>query len=401
MTDEGPTADAAPASASQLIRRQRVFLISVGTIAVLAVAALVASLFVKSPAQRAAEAAPPTPSTLTAAVEKKVLTQSVVVRGEVASPGNVSVSGTLGASDGPLIVTKLPVKPGAGVQNGQLIAEISGRPLLAFAGDVPAYRDITVGTTGDDARQLQADLVALGYLPSSASGDKFTVAASRALRAFMKKAGYATELDGSGYPMLRLCNAVFLPTLPATVASVGATVGANLSGAQQPLLSITTGRLSVSATVPQGSQTGLKAGQHVAIADDVRGRTTAGTIASIGAFSTGAAAAGSATSERASGAGAVPGYPVVVQPDAPLSGDWLGANVKLTVVTGTTTEPVLVVPVAAISTTADGQASVTVLTPTGARERIPVTVGLISAGVAAVRAQSSSTLKAGARVVLG
>lgn len=402
MADDELHAYALPAAASRLIRRQRLFLVIVGATAVLAVGALVASLFVKSPAQRAAEASPPPPSVLTATVEHKALTQSLVMRGDVASPGSIRVSGVLGGGEGPAIVTRLAAKPGQSVGNGQVLAEVAGRPIFALAGGVPAYRDIAVGTTGADAAQLRADLMALGFLTSGGAAEKFTTTDARGLLRFVTAAGYTPELDDAGHAMLRLANTVFLPTLPATVAAVGATLGTDLSGAQQPLMTITSGSLTVTATVPQGSQSGLKIGQRVSLADDVRGVTATGTVASVGAYQSEQTNDSDAAVSGTSPQGAsTPGYPLTVKPDHPLGGDWLGANVKVTIVTGTTGGAALVVPVTAVSMTAAGKASVTVLGRGGTRRNVPIDVVLVSAGFAAVSAADSAPLNAGDRVVLG
>lgn len=374
---------------SRLIRRQRAFLIVVGIFAVLAVAGLVAALFIKSPAQRAAEVAPPTASVLTATVTKGVLKQSVVVRATVGSSADLAVTGVLGRS-GPAVLTKLPVAAGSQVTDGQVLAEIAGEPVFAFQGAIPAYRDITVGVTGPDSAQLQEALHRLGYLASVRSDQTFDWRAALALRAFLKDNGYAATLDGSGYAMLSLSQVVFMPTLPAAVTSVNAGVGADLAGASKPLLTLTTGALRATATVPEGSQHGLAAGQSVEIVDDVRGRSVTGKVASLGAFDQ-----GSATSSSP------PGYPMVVIPDTPFAADWLGQNVRLTIVAAASNAEVLIVPVTAIATNASGDTTVSVLGPNETRTVVPVTVGIISSGTAEVTPKGASQLHEGDHVVVG
>lgn len=393
-------------STSRLIRRQRVFLVILGVAAALAIAGLVASLFIKSPAQRAAEALPPSPSTLTAKVENSVLAQTVVVRGTVTAAGQFAVSGTLGWPGGPAVLTKLPLSVGGGVGEGQQLAEVGGQPIFAFSGVVPAYRDIKVDTKGEDVAQLQYSLQNLGYLSSSDQAGVFTLSDARALGEFMKDKGYDPPLDAQKRPMMPLCQIVFLPALPATVASVGATVGQNLAAAQQPLLKITTGELNVTATVPSGSQNGLSVGQKLMVSDDVRGKSVDGTIASLGGFSApsagGAGTNGSSSSGSATNQGAqAPGYLLVARPDTALSSDWLGQDVRVTIVVATTPGPQLIVPVTAVTTQADGQASVTVLAADGTRSRVPVTTGLTNAGKVAVTPLTPGALSEGGDVVVG
>ena len=93
--------------------------------------------------------------------------------------------------------------------------------------------------------------------------------------------------------------------------------------------------------------------------------------------------------------------PVLVVPadQATLSGQE-GAPVKVSIVVGSTSDPVLVVPVAAVSTGADGQARVQVERPEGRTENVAVRVGLTALGYVQV-SPSGGDLAEGDRVVVG
>ena len=49
------------------------------------------------------------------------------------------------------------------LSNGSIITTINERPIIAFKGSIPAYRDLVVGARGDDVKQLQEALESLGY----------------------------------------------------------------------------------------------------------------------------------------------------------------------------------------------------------------------------------------------
>lgn len=87
-----------------------------------------------------------------------------------------------------LVVTAVKVKKGSRIGSGQTIAVVSGRPLIAVQGRWPFYRDLTLGDSGDDVRQLQTVLHDDGDLGRVPDG-RFGTATDRALRAFYAKRG--------------------------------------------------------------------------------------------------------------------------------------------------------------------------------------------------------------------
>lgn len=175
------------------IRRRRRLLLAVVTAAVaLAGGGLAASTVIKSPAQAAAESEPPPPDVLTAAVENRVLTDSVVVRGQVSAGQAVDVApaGGGGTGAGKPVVTKLPVKAGDQVQAGQSVLEVAGRPVFALKGDLPVYRDLKPGATGQDVKQLRQALKELGFGSDGDEEAAFGAATKAAVQAFYAARGY-------------------------------------------------------------------------------------------------------------------------------------------------------------------------------------------------------------------
>ncbi len=176
-----------------LARGRRVVLGVVGGAALMAVGGLLATTLVRSPAQVAAETGPPAQGALTAEVERRVLAQTVVMRGTVAADQSVAVAPQgmrSGEGAGAAVVTKLPLKAGEPVTAGQLIAEVSGRPVFTLHGAQPMYRDLKPGATGDDVAQLQQALRELGHGTGADAKGVFGAGTKAALAARYRAIGY-------------------------------------------------------------------------------------------------------------------------------------------------------------------------------------------------------------------
>jgi hypothetical protein len=148
---------------------------------------------VKSPAQAAADTEAPPAGILTAPVEYRVLEDSVILRGTVTAAKTVDISpGVSGGAEGARpLVTKLPVRAGDRVSPGQVVLEVSGRPVFVLDGDVPAYRDLKPGTQGDDVAQLQRALASLGHTVTGDTPGTFGSGTKTALAAFYQSIGYS------------------------------------------------------------------------------------------------------------------------------------------------------------------------------------------------------------------
>ena len=405
-------------SLSRTVRRQRVLLAVAAGAAVLAVVGLVASWSVKSPAQVASEQAPPPPGVLTAEVRSVPLEQTVTVRATVEAPATFKVRSLTAGSLGPRVVTGTPLPMGAEVESGRVVLEVSGRPLFVMAGDVPAYRDLGRGIEGQDVRQLQRSLAATGDLSSDSVTGVVDWRTQNAVARLYARAGYPTSGTGNSIAV-PLSELSFVPTLPATVASLPAVTGAPLGTDTGPLVELNTGALKVRALVPSGEQGGIKAGQRVRVTDDITGRQVDGVVQEVGAFTSGAdqtagldqggAAAGQANMGGNAGAASVPGqgagaragYPVLVTPEKPLDLAWLGLSMRAQIFGAATDGPVLTVPSSAVVSEASGDTSVVVLASDGTRTTVRVRTGMISGGLVQVTPREGATLQTGDRVVTG
>jgi peptidoglycan hydrolase-like protein with peptidoglycan-binding domain len=136
------------------------------------------------------------------------------------SLGRNSASGT---------VTTVDVIPGREVAVGDRLYSVDLRPVIAAAGAVPSFRDLSSGAKGRDVRQLQQFLRQEGFYAGPLSGS-FSRATNHGVRRWQKALG--EPADGT----VRSGDLLFLPTLPIRVAPGEALrVGAVLGGGETVL----------------------------------------------------------------------------------------------------------------------------------------------------------------------
>ncbi|WP_433916643.1 peptidoglycan-binding protein [Streptomyces sp. NBC_01744] len=159
---------------------------------VLAGAGVAAAGLIKSPAQAAADAGAPAQGALTAPVDHRVLTSSVITRGKVVADQSVAVTPRVAGGDGAAaaMLTKLSVAPGDRLKAGQVLMEVSGRPVFVWKGQVAGYRDLRPGAVGDDVSQLQRSLRELGHATGADRDGTFGAGTKTALTAFYGSIGY-------------------------------------------------------------------------------------------------------------------------------------------------------------------------------------------------------------------
>ncbi|GAA3069609.1 hypothetical protein GCM10017562_40620 [Streptomyces roseofulvus] len=180
------------ARAGATARRRRWALAVAGTALALTVGGVLVAGTVKSPAQAAADAGPPPADVLTAPVEHRVLVTSVITRGQVTAEQSLRIKPQVNPGEGATspVVTRLPVRQGEAIRNGQVLVEVSGRPVIALRGSVPSYRDLRPGASGDDVRQLQTALGLLGHPTGPDEKGVFGTGTQAALAALYTDTGY-------------------------------------------------------------------------------------------------------------------------------------------------------------------------------------------------------------------
>jgi hypothetical protein len=317
-----------------------------------------------------------------------------------ASPGSGASSGASSGS-GAGAFTWLP-SAGQTIRQGQMIYQVSGSPVVLLYGNVPAYRDLSQGMTGADVRQLNADLVTLGYATATALGprsgwDYFSSETAYALGLLQSHLGLT--VTGT----LPLGQAVFLPSAiqvtglgPAAVPGAQAAAGAVvLTGSSLTPV--------VTVDLDAAMQTEVAVGNQVSVALP-SGAVTPGVISQI----TTAAAASSASSASSSsssangqgsgssGSGTATITVLVSLTDPAAAGNLNQAPVEVTITTGSVSN-VLIVPVDALLAQPGGGYAVEVTGPHG-HHLVAVTPGLFDDAAGTV--QVTGNLTPGQRVVV-
>jgi hypothetical protein len=114
------------------------------------------------------------------------------------------------------VVSALPSKPGGRLQPGDLVVEVSGRPVIALPGVIPAYRDLGSGDQGTDVRQLRAALCTVGVLSVGCHDvpDDFDGVTARAVDSLYRQLGYAPPGEPRR-PSLPAAEVIYVPRFPA------------------------------------------------------------------------------------------------------------------------------------------------------------------------------------------
>jgi HlyD family secretion protein len=421
--------DAAPPSPD----RRRFLRLGAATVGITATG-LVASRWVRSPQQALADQQAPAFTTLTAAVEQRVVRDTVVLRGQVGAGASFEVTPVV-RDAGRAVVTAVRVTPGQEFGAGAVVVEVAGRPLVALPGAMPAYRDLRPGAEGRDVTQLQAALAAVGFDPGEADG-VLGAGTKRALRDFYDSIGHPVPVAGDGSevagarqqvrtaeraladvlaasagpskqvtyaredldaarehlaaaerssgPMLPLSEVVFLPSFPARVVASKAVVGAEVAA---PLVTVAAGALLVRAGLDPGRRSAVEPGAPVEIHSEVLGVSARGTVASVGDL------AADATGDRS--------HALVIGPAGdPLDPRLAGQDVRLVLQADSTGGEVLAVPISAVFLGADGRATTIRVHGDGHEEKVLVDVGLSGDGFLAVTPVQGA-LRPGDRVVTG
>jgi HlyD family secretion protein len=176
-------------------RRRLVIVLSMAALLGLTLAAVMVARSARSPGQIASSATPPGPSTVTVPVTAEPHTLTAVATGSVSEQVVARlVTPQSPAAEGALpVLTKVPVSAGDSFSPGDVVAEISGRPLIVLPGRFPLYRDIHRGDTGPDVLQLRRGLAAVGL--TRQAGSTWDASAEQALGQLYASRGYAVAED--------------------------------------------------------------------------------------------------------------------------------------------------------------------------------------------------------------
>ncbi|MFK0038355.1 hypothetical protein ACIQTW_00775 [Paenarthrobacter sp. NPDC090517] len=125
---------------------------------------------------------------VSATVERRAVIKQVVLSGKVLAGAAHAIKASPSEGIDRLVMTSAAKTVGSMVAPGELLAAVSGRPLLVLPSGVPLYRDIELGDSGPDVAALHGALAGFGYAVSSA--DTFETGTQRALIDWYKAAGH-------------------------------------------------------------------------------------------------------------------------------------------------------------------------------------------------------------------
>jgi hypothetical protein len=325
-------------------------------------------------------AAGPVPAALATVTERPLSSQTQVT----ATLGYAGQYTVVNQARG--IVTALP-SVGQVIRQGRVLYRVDRRAIVLLYGSTPASRALAAGTqaadvTGPDVRELNRDLVALGYASKAdldPRSDDFSWATTAAVERLQAHLG----LPETG--RLDLGQVVFLPSA-ARITNVAATLGA-MPGAGQPVLSATSTGRQVTIALDAAQESEVKAGDKVTITLP-DGRPTPGMVSSVGTVAT-----------AGSGANSPATVTVLVTPLRPHdTGNFDQAPVQVSVTTASVADA-LVVPVTALLARPGGGYAVEVAGAGGARRLVAVSTGIFDDADGLVQVTGSG-LAAGQRVVV-
>ncbi len=328
----------------------------------------------------AASGSPATASSLSTIV-RRTLESQIQVNGTLGYTGSYPV-----INDAPGHWTSLPAA-GQVISQGQAIYSVDGSPVILLYGSTPAYRDFRPGMSdGQDVKELEQDLLALGYGNSSnlfATGhfDSYDVAA-------IKRWQKATGQVQTG--VIALGQVVFLPAA-IRITSVSATLGTMAQpGAPMAIATSTARQVVVSLSANQQSL--VKVGDKVAITLPNH-QTTTGTVSAVGTVATASSGGGGG------GGGGTPTIEVDIAPTDPAATGTLDAAPVAVSIVAASVADVLAVPVTSLLAQSDGTFAVEVVDAEGQHRMVTVTLGLFDDADGLVQVDGAG-LAAGQKVIV-
>jgi peptidoglycan hydrolase-like protein with peptidoglycan-binding domain len=291
-------------------------------------------------------------------------------------------------------VTWLPA-PGAVIATNHRLLALDGKPVVLMNGSVPMYRALSSGVAdGADVRELETDLVALGYDPNRAItvDDHYSSATAAAVNRWKEAHG----LTQNG--QVELGRIVFLPGA-RRITTLDVHIGQSLPpGAGAQTMGTTGNRQVVTVQLDASTQTEAIRGEHVDVTLPNE-QVVRGVIEDVGRV-----AQSSSGSDSQGGGNSTSGPGDAQQATVPVTIELRHAGrlppldqAPVTVAFAQSIRRnVLAVPVSALLATAGGHYAVDAVGTAGAVRRVRVTPGNFAGGYVEI---SGAGVAAGMRVV--
>lgn len=413
---------------------------------------------VHNPRQLAAEARPPSIDYLTTPVQRQRVRQ-ILEFSATTYTGGLAVP-AVAQGDSLLVLTDVRVRRGHRVDLGHPMVAISGRPVIALKGKLPAYRDIAPDSSGPDVTQLRAALRELGYASNPDRAGWFGPASQAAVSRLYRDAGFEpaltspsaikdqsearrvlglaqAELDratAGGVDdaavrdareardearanlsnllittgvMVPRAEVFFLPSAKIKVVSVPVRTGQQVQSGDSLVVLGVGPTLLLGQVDPQLAHS-LKTGLRGTATDSSTGEHFTVRTTRVPAIDVGQPEASAADEAKGAEGGRVEGGPsglggsdanIAVLParSAHVSAS---SDYSVSLILAETRTDVLAVPSAAVESDASGVTQVRVMKPDGSIVQVRVTLGISGDGFIELRS-SDNLLVAGARVVIG
>ena len=253
-----------------------------------------------------------------------------------------------------------------------------------------------------DAAQAALDIAVLARqeLDTAVNTTDLQTAVDTATDVHNDAVAAVAELNRVNGPTIPQGEIVFVTTTPSRVLSAATALTANetnasdtseASGGQssESLVSLASGALVVTATISPDSVGLVTVGLAVEVLDELTNTTYTAEVTAV------------ADTATIGGDGQL-GHIVTVTPADDLPDSLAGSNVRVTLTAASTGIKQLVVPLAAVSSAADGTTRVSIFDPaTNRLLEIPVTAGLSADGFVAIEPTDPAALTADSNVIVG
>ncbi|WHP18730.1 peptidoglycan-binding protein [Cellulomonas sp. ES6] len=167
-------------------RRGRWIAVWAGAAAGAVVLAFAAGALVRSPWDDAVDAGATRPEVTAVVEHRSLVLDTAATRGEVRLGTDVVVPAP--AAEPVAMVTAVRVEPGQRVDAGAALADVAGRPVIAWTLPFGPYRDLVPGDEGPDVREIQTALTRSGHYGGAVDG-VYGTATARAVDALYAAVG--------------------------------------------------------------------------------------------------------------------------------------------------------------------------------------------------------------------